>query len=194
MSKYLAPLIPDEIYHVYNRAVGSEQLFKNGENYRYFLKKFIEYTDPVCDIFCYCLLPNHFHFLLRIKNAEMNPGLTEKLKRSQPFSNFFNAYTKAFNVFYDRKGTLFMRPFKRKRVNTDEYFARLIHYIHANPVHHGYCNKIDEWKYSSYPILLNNSASTLLREEIMDWFGNVKQFEIFHQQPVIYKGEWEFEP
>ena len=86
-----------------------------------------------------------------------------------------------------------MRPFKRKQVETDSYFSQLIHYIHANPVHHGYCKTIDEWEFSSYKSFLSNKPTRLLRNEVIEWFGNVDRFEIFHQQPIFCRKGWEFE-
>lgn len=60
-------LIPEYYYHVYNRANGNELLFLNDENYRFFLQKYFEYISPIANTFCYCLMPNHFHFLIQIK-------------------------------------------------------------------------------------------------------------------------------
>ena len=63
-----AVLIPEATYPIYNRANGTEKLFVSTENYRFFLERYKQYILPVADTFCYCLMPNHFHFLLRIKN------------------------------------------------------------------------------------------------------------------------------
>jgi len=126
-------LSPESSYHVYNRANGNEKLFRSKENYRFFLKKYQEHISPVADTFCYCLMPNHFHFLIRIKSeSELKQALASKnlqglasknlqgLKLeglraakledfiSNQFSNFFNSYAKAFNKQYKRKGSLFM--------------------------------------------------------------------------------------
>ncbi|HRP60464.1 MAG TPA: transposase, partial [Vicingus sp.] len=51
-------------YHIYNRANGSEKIFLNEENYLFFLQKYIEYIHPIAETYCYCLMPNHFHFLI----------------------------------------------------------------------------------------------------------------------------------
>lgn len=68
MKNKLTPLNPGCIYHIYNRAIGSEKLFLNNENYSFFLKRYRHFISPVADTFCYCLMPNHFHFLVRIKS------------------------------------------------------------------------------------------------------------------------------
>lgn len=194
MPANLAPLLPGNTYHIYNRALGSEKLFYSPGNYKNFLKCFDEYISPIADTYCYCLLPNHFHFLIKVKpieninlrifskNEEDLPGLTSKR-----FSNLFNSYSKTFNKIYQRKGALFMRPFKRSIVEKDAYFSKLIHYIHANPVHHGLCKEMHEWKYSSYNSLLSDLPTKLLRNELIEWFGSKDRFIKFHSQPIERK-------
>ena len=63
-------LEPNTYYHIYNRANGNDLLFKNEENYRFFLKKVALYIQPIADIYCWCLMPNHFHFLIKIKTED----------------------------------------------------------------------------------------------------------------------------
>lgn len=196
---HLAPLLPNHTYHLYNRAPGSEKLFLSKENYRFFLEKFLQYTQPFCDIYCYSLLPNHFHFLIRIKPEDrfthLSPPLQENIPSfiSQKFSNLFNAYTKSFNELYGRKGSLFMRPYKRIQVEKDAYFSKLVHYIHANPVHHSICRTITEWEHSSFHSLTNAESTILLRNEVLDFFGGLKQFIQFHEQPIQPKLEIDYE-
>ena len=79
-------LEPDSFYHIYNRANGNEKLFASKENYRFFLKRYKDLITPIADSFAYCLLPNHFHFLVRIKTI-----ITSKptiLKREEVISYF----------------------------------------------------------------------------------------------------------
>lgn len=77
-----AILKPENTYHVYNRANGNEKLFLSDENYCYFLKKYDEYIYPIADTFCYCLMPNHFHFLIRIKEESVLKNFfKEKIKK-----------------------------------------------------------------------------------------------------------------
>jgi len=61
MSTKKIPLEVEKCYHIYNHAVGNENLFRCDENYRYFLKKYAEHISPIADTFAYCLMPNHFH-------------------------------------------------------------------------------------------------------------------------------------
>ena len=157
-------LEPDKTYHLFNRGNGNEIIFVNDENYRFFLQKYAEYVSVIADTFCYCLMPNHFHFLLRIKEEAVlrsifskvpnfgkdqnfgkvqnfGKGETEKIslekKLSKQFSNFFSSYSQAFNKQQGRKGSLFMKNFKRNLVENEAYRNKLVHYIHHNPVEAG---------------------------------------------------------
>ena len=68
---YYPPLLPGECYHVFNRGNNKENLFYKEKNYGYFLEKYKKYAPPWLDTFAYCLLPNHFHLLVRVKQAEV---------------------------------------------------------------------------------------------------------------------------
>src|SRR5713101_3495855 len=104
----LIPLQPGFYYHIYNRGNNREDLFREERNYRYFLRLYAKYTQPIADTFAYCLMRNHFHLLVRIK--ETSP-LLESREVSQHFSNLFNAYAKAVNNAYGRTGSLFEERF-----------------------------------------------------------------------------------
>lgn len=122
-------LEPEGIYHLFNHAVGRENLFRNAENYRYFLDRYLIHLEPVVQTYAYCLLPNHFHLLVRvrsrqelIKNLNLQgfqnlEGLESKIYRR--FSNLFNAYAKAYNKSYGRRGALFCHNFQRKSIGND---------------------------------------------------------------------------
>jgi putative transposase len=95
MEKYDV-LEPDYFYRIYNRGNNKGDLFFENSNYKHFLKLLKKHIVPIADIYAYCLLKNHFHLLIKIKSSEELSG-TNKNKLSQPFSNLFNAYTKAIN-------------------------------------------------------------------------------------------------
>jgi putative transposase len=188
-------LIPNSYYHIYNRANGSELLFLNDNNYLYFLKHYQLYISPIAHTYCYCLMPNHFHFLVRIKSEEEittffnQHGADKKHKPlhlliSQQFSNFFNSYAKAFNKTHRRKGSLFMHTYKRKLIDTQEYLLTLIHYIHSNPIEAKLSKSFTNWAYSSYPPLISNETTFLNTSEILSWFGGKANFIQLHQHTL----------
>jgi len=136
-QKYLADFEEAGIYHVYNRTNNKEPLFLNDENCLFFLKRYKELLFLYTDTYCWSLLSNHFHFLIKIKPAKdikaflfakpaAETTITEKkyLKNEitiselieQAFKRLFQSYALAFNGMYNRKGNLFYRPFKRIRI------------------------------------------------------------------------------
>ena len=66
----LTPLYPETVYHIYNHANGEENIFRSNENYYYFLKKYTEYIHPIAETHAYCLMPNHFHLMVRIRSEK----------------------------------------------------------------------------------------------------------------------------
>ena len=125
----------DTYYHIYNRGNNLEDIFKDNENYSYFLKLYTRYIHPIAETFAYCLLPNHFHMLIRTRTPEEQTEQTNTLKvletfrvssskrmlePSQQFSNMFNAYTKSINKRYRRTGSLFEHPFGRVFYSTNQ--------------------------------------------------------------------------
>jgi len=125
------------IYHIYSHANGKDLLFVEDSNYQNFLDRLSKYISPVAEIYAYCLMPNHFHLLVRFKDLENNKVANEHQYLMKPFSNFLNSYAKAYNKRYNRRGALFLDFLKRKRVQDEKYLLKLLHYIHNNPVHHG---------------------------------------------------------
>lgn len=177
------PLEFDQYYHIYNRGNNRENLFRKPDNYHYFLRLYTKHISPITDTFAYCLLPNHFHLLVRIKAVEkINQDQIKPLKKpSQYFSNFFNAYTRSFNNAYQRTGALFQRPFGRIPVTSDAYFTQLIIYIHQNPQKHGLIDDFREWSYSSYQALLSSKPTRIQRETVLGWFDGPFQLAQRHQ-------------
>jgi len=203
MRKFNDPFISDHYYHVFNRAVGSEPMFKEPENYRYILEKLKEHILPVADIFSYSFLPNHFHLFVRIKSINIieQKFQLSKLKEqqrkyeinrsayiSEQFGNWCNGYTKAFNKRYSRKGKLFMDNLNRRLIDSEAYYSKIIHYIHANAAQHKLCRDVESWPYSSYHGIVNNSEPWIFRDEVLEWFGGLKSFILFHKQPIKPRG------
>ena len=179
----LEPLLPERYYHIFNRGNNKENIFREPENYDYFMRLYLKYIHPVSDLFAYCLMPNHFHFALKLKNIQTFEDLkSSKVYNkfySQRFSNFFNAYAKAFNKRYDRTGSLFQSRFRRKRVASDEYLVNLVHYIHRNPQEHGFVRDYRDYYYSSYHATLSRKKTNLARARVLDLFGDVHGFMEF---------------
>ncbi|NML57816.1 transposase [Chryseobacterium cheonjiense] len=175
------------VYHIYTHANAKDLIFREEENYKYFLEKLIKYIIPIAEIYAYCLLPNHFHLLLRFKNLDDVLSEDGHKYLMKQFSNLLNGYAKAYNKRYNRKGSLFLDYLKRKRVNDEKYLIKLLHYIHNNPVNHGFVEDIGEWKYSSYNSYINlTKESQIERTEMMQYFETVDNFIEYHKSNIEY--------
>lgn len=162
-------------YHVYNRGVNREDIFKEDKNYDYFLERYGHYLANYVDTLCYCLMPNHFHLFVRIKNQ------VETHEVIKAFKNFFISYAKAINKNYNRTGSLFQNKFKKKEIDSDSYFSMIIVYLHLNPVRAGLAKLPQDWKYSSYRALTGDKHTQICRNEVLDWFGGRNKFLEFHE-------------
>jgi putative transposase len=199
--KYFVPLESSRYYHIFNHAVGNENFFKCDDNYVYFIKKYVEYINPIVNTYAFVLMPNHFHYLIEIKDRKeiySHYVLLESKKEipkiksedeldyekfvMQQFSNFFNSYTKSFNKKYKRKGALFIDYLRRIEIKENEYLRNLVMYIHQNPIHHKFCNQTESWKYSSYNSILSNKETLLKREDVIEWFGYKDNFILMHKE------------
>jgi len=175
-------LYPGNFYHIYNRGNNRENIFIEERNYSYFLALYARYIEPIAKTFAYCLLRNHFHFLVRLRNTDeyLKPTLPNK-QPSQYFSNFFNAYARTINLTYGRTGALFQRPFGRILVSSQGHLYHLVRYIHQNPAKHGFVEDYRSWPYSSYRALVSEKPTELEREEVLSWFGGVARLDKDHR-------------
>jgi REP element-mobilizing transposase RayT len=185
MSKE-TPLLSGQYYHIYNRGNNGIDLFIEERNYHYFLKLYIQYIYPIADTYAYCLMKNHFHLLVRMK-PENDIQDWQSFKDcqslySQAFSNLFSTYTKAINKTYRRSGSLFEKPFRRVLVDSDSYFIHLVSYIHRNPEKHQFVADFRSYPHSSYQSIFQQKNSRIEIQQVLNWFGNIKSFENYHQQ------------
>lgn len=179
---YYIPLYQNNIYHIYNRGNGNEKIFIKEKNYYYFLHQFEKYLSDSLDTFAFCLIPNHFHLLVRIKDS--NPELV-----SDKFRKFFISYSMAVNIQEKRKGNLFQRSFKRKIIEDEKYFYSAVYYIHANSVHHKLVIDLRQYPYCSFNELIGNNRTILCRNETMEWFGGKEKFIKYHIEMKNYFSE-----
>ncbi|WP_347219511.1 transposase [Chryseobacterium sp.] len=191
----------DCFYHIYNRGINGENIFKSEQNYLFFLKKISEFLIPVCEVYAYCLMPNHFHLLVKIKSdfelaslvktAECIPtGLHSPQNIfSKQFSRIFNSYSQAFNKENKRHGALIESPFKRKLINSDSYLINLIIYIHQNPERHAVTDQFSKYNFSSYQTILSKAKTLLKRDEVLELFDNKENFILSHHKMIDFDSE-----
>ena len=158
-------------YHVYNRGNRKQQIFLQDRDYERFLEKVAEYKKkfPI-KILAYCLMPNHFHFLLQ----QLAPNAISGF-----FSTLCNSHSRYFNVKYETVGSIYQGRFKAKKVDKDEYLVHLSRYIHLNPVDlfsflgKGIFNQLLQYPWFSLQSYLSGNANEIADPGfILKYFSN----------------------
>ncbi|MGQ8336484.1 transposase [Sunxiuqinia sp. A32] len=169
----------DATYHIYNRS--NEVVFQSRENYLFFLGKVREYMLPYCNIMAWCLMPNHFHFLLQ--PTEEGILLSQEKHRYQiqilslKLGLLISSYTQAYNKVYKRRGRLFAHQTKAKMLNEEsivsvsdfgelDYSAVCMLYIHQNPVVAGLVDHPSAWEMSSYNDFTGQRNGSMVNKEL----------------------------
>jgi putative transposase len=144
---------PGCYYHFYNRGHSRVTIFIEPDNYLFSLKKMKLYSRQLgLSIIAYCLMPNHYHFLVR-QDGEHAAGLLPQ--------RIFNSYSKAFNQRYQHTGTLFEGHYRVKYIDNISHLLHLCRYIHGNPVKDGLVSDPDDWPYSNYQEWVQKRHGTL---------------------------------
>ncbi len=164
--------IQGKYYHVYNRDCNRLPIFFNDENYRFLTQKFIDTIGKYdIDIFAYCLMPNHYHLLVR-QNSDTS--ISKWLK------TVFNGYSQAINKQENRKGTIFEGRAKKKEITNERHLMHLIRYFHYNPVQSGIVIKAEKWEFSDYSDWIGIRKSKLFNNHLlMRYFDNHESYKKF---------------
>jgi len=153
---------PEDIYHVYNRGNNKTRIFFNTKNYLYFLQKVKSEWLFYCDIFCYCLMPNHFHFMLQpnedgCKSIVLKAKTTHLQNLSKVIGKTLSSYAQAINIQNNTTGNLFQKKTKAKCLThstlieppyaRQDYLVNCFLYIHNNPLEAHLVSTLENWPY-----------------------------------------------
>lgn len=180
MPRRQTPFAPDVYYHFYNRGNNRQAIFFETDNYLYFLSGVKKYLLPVVNIVAYCLMPTHYHILVRVKPQTSEVFKTSEVSKqvSRAMQKFLISYTKAINKRFERVGSLFQGQFQAKPIQTYPHLLNLCVYIHANPVKDGLVALPEDWIYSNYLEWLGQRNGTLVdREFIQEHFGSPAEYQ-----------------
>ena len=154
---------PGKIYHIYNRGNNQIPIFYEAENYRYFLRKMRAHLSPFSKIMAWCLMPNHFHWMLFADDE--NFSSPEHHPLNLQIGTLLSSYTKGMNNRYNRTGSLFQQRTKAVAVETENYALTCFHYIHQNPLKAGLVHTQKDWPFSSYPDYCAERDGTLVTKK-----------------------------
>ena len=190
------PLITEQYYHIYNRGVDKRDVFMNKNDLNRFILCIKEFniaepignlidhlknkTDldrlknegkPLISIVCYCINPNHFHFIVK---QEIDGGISEFFKR------LLCAYTVYFNKTHNRCGSLFQGRFKSKMLKNNDYFLKIRPYVNVNYLIHDIPPEKSHLVLSScqeYDALNFNLVSKQEAINLLEFYGSNKNFK-----------------
>lgn len=193
MPYRVIPFVNGEFYHLYTRGIEKQQTFFDKRDYSHFIKSLFYYniqnpkpkfsiyrnsklfqvdtSKKIAEIICYCLMPNHFHLLVK----QLQDGGISELMRKLLLS-----ITKYRNTKYNRKGSLFQVPFKAVLIESEEQLLHVSRYIHLNPFVSMLIKDLKSYTWSSYLdyIGLNNNPA-IKKEEILNFFKSPQDYEKF---------------
>lgn len=196
--------VKDEFYHIYIHSVGDLKIFPKEKDYKRFLTLIfvansvgqiprldrhndlnlawdiaagkVELEKPLVDVVCFCLMPTHFHLLLKE---------TEDGNISKYLHRILVSHSKYINIKYDRRGHLFESKFNSKHIDSNDYLLILSSYIHKNSKDLlNWKNKENEYPWSSYQDFIRNNRwnHLLSRDIIMSQFKNNKEYKDFVEE------------
>lgn len=204
MPYRITPLIGGQIYHIYNRGVERRRIFENTRDYQRFFKTLTYYqlTGPkpkfshfnqsnpfkpnfnkkIVEVIAYCLMPNHFHLL--VKQLSEN-GISEFV------SKLTNSYTKYYNIKYFRVGPLVQGQFKAVLMENDEQLVHLSRYIHLNPLVSNITKNLDHYQWSSYQEYINGHEGICNKDLILEHFTSPQSYKQFILDQADYTRQLE---
>ena len=160
---------PNCFYHIYNQGNDRQQIFFHHDNYLFFLQKVRKHIRPHCHILGYCLMPNHFHFMVYTtleSNRMKRLGAIHITALANGFKSIESSYAQAINKKLRRTGSLFRQKTKFKYVQDDFNALNCLNYIHQNPIKAGLVKRLEDWQYSSFPDYCDFRHGTLCNKEL----------------------------
>lgn len=197
----------NEIYHIFNLAIEKRPIFTGKREYgrallaldyyrhksilslAQFLKledqkqelffQLINKNKKLIEVLSFCLMPNHFHLLVR---QLKNDGIKTYL------SNFSNSYTRYFNTKHKRIGPIFQGTFKAVRIEDDDQLIHVCRYIHLNPVVSFVIKESDleDYLYTSFPEFVGRKKGFCNKEVVLEYFSSIEKFKNFVHDQVDY--------
>lgn len=193
--KIKTPIIGGNYYHLFNRGINRQTVFFTEDNYLYFFSLMKRYLISHMHILAYCLLPNHFHLIVKIKDElrydtkskqsippqTVNDTAEIGKLASKQLARLFASYAMAINKQENRVGNLFDPKFKRLEITDHKHLEYGIFYTHYNPEKHGYVHNYRAYQFSSFRAITETRTTNLNRELVWDIFGGKTNFMQYHK-------------
>jgi putative transposase len=201
--KMIQRIFPEgEYFHIFNKSISNYQIFGNNhlkdrmmttlsyynqQKINYSLSLYLRrhsvsqdiltvYNNPLVKFIAYCIMPDHYHLLVKII---INNSISKYI------NDLENSYSRYFNVLHDRKGPLWQNPYKFVHIKSEEQFLHVLRYIHLNPTSSSLVKKPEDWYYSSYKKYISYQTLLIDTKEIS--INNLPSFVSFHENQIDYQ-------
>lgn len=194
------PFVNDQFYHLYNRGINKQQVFTDRRDYNRFIKTLFYYqidnpkprlsfykpngiykidpTKKIVNVVAYCLMPNHFHILVK---QLREGGISEFMRK------FVHSYTKYRNTKNQSQGPIFQSLFKAVLIESDEQLLHVSRYIHLNPLVSYLIKDLNLYPWSSYPSYIGlGSDERIAKDEILYFFKSPEDYQKFVMDQADY--------
>ncbi|MFZ1856610.1 MAG: hypothetical protein WAU29_04535 [Chitinophagaceae bacterium] len=174
------PFAPNNIYHLYNQGNNRQPIFLNGKDYITFLNLYKKLFTPNCSTIAWCLMPNHFHFMIHTDercDVKIKQGGIYLDPITNSIRKLLSGYARIFNTQYQQTGSVFRQKTKAKCLSAVEikpnssymvqdYYVNCFHYIHQNPLVAQLTQQLEDWEFSSFQDYAKIRSGTLCQKEL----------------------------
>ncbi len=205
-----APFHPGSFYHLVFKSIDGLFLFNHDKDYEVYLERFRKFLGDFADVWSFCVLPNHTHFIIKIKTQEsiniflnklslqdltvsMKLFLSEQENESlfnamieRQVNSFMVSYANYINNRFNRQGGIFQKPFKRIKIEDEGHLQQAIIYTNANAQKHGLVKDFKTYGFSSYPLIVANDQYFVDTKSVIEFFENKEKFIRLHKEQVDY--------
>lgn len=180
-------LTDGSVFHIYSRGNQQKTIFYTEANYFYFIRKMEKELLPHSHLLGYCLMPNHFHWLVQIKANEQNAenSNAHAANFSKATGILLRSYARAIQKQQQFTGSLFQQNAKSKLLATRNDILTCLNYIHNNPLKANLTSKTNDWKFSSLNEYLTTGDSGICNKKLLFELADVDHKYDFANQ---YKG------
>ena len=183
-------IVSDQLYHIYNQGNNGEVIFKERNDYLEFLRRFRERVSFHCEVISYCLMPNHFHFMVNATQESAEPVILAFIQSTQLANGFrvlCSGYANFFNKKYGRSGSLFRQKTKAKmlEVSDENYPFVCFQYIHQNPVVAGLCKNLEDWEFSSFRDYCGDRQGSLVKKSLAYSLIGISESQFYEESFAV---------
>jgi len=205
-----AHFYPEAFYHIVCKSIDALFLFHDNKDYQVFTERFKKFTGDFIDIWSFCLIPNHTHYIVKVKSIEaiiqfiestatenltaaMNSFYTDSKNEllfnkmiERQMNSFLVSYANYINNKYNRNGGTFQKPFKRIQIKEEGHLQQAIIYTNANAQKHRLADDFKNYPFTSYLAVLENDHYYVDAQSVLNFFHGAEKFKLIHKEQVAY--------